>query len=153
MRCIRGSTACSFSSNFYGHSVSHHGPTILRRPPEVNAIIHIAIHLQSMPLSALPTPAGRARRPATRDLKPAAGRLGFLLITMAALLFSSLSVCLGHRDSITFANMLAEWSTLPRVTWLVFLANFVGVSPEQVRRRAQQSGGISWPPQRRTLAR
>lgn len=44
---------------------------------------------------------------------------------MAGRLLSSPSVYLSHRDSVTFANMLAEWSTRPRATWLVFLTNFV----------------------------
>jgi hypothetical protein len=45
-------------------------------------------------------------RPSRKSPPPAV--LGFLLITMAAPLLSSLSVYLGHRDSVTFANVLAE---------------------------------------------
>jgi hypothetical protein len=51
--------------------------------------------------------------------------LGFAIITMAGPLLSSLSIYLSHRDSVTFANMLAEWSTRPRATWLVFLTNYI----------------------------
>ena len=66
--------------------------------------------------------------------------LGFAIITMAAPLLSSLSIYLSHRDSVTFANMLAEWSTRPRATWLVFLTNYIASLPED--REKSESGHI-----------
>jgi hypothetical protein len=49
---------------------------------------------------------------------------GSIIISISAPIFSGLSIYLRHRGTVNFSNLLAEWSTRPRGTFLVLFTNF-----------------------------